>query len=132
MLRSADAIVHTGDLTSLAVLEDLERLAPVHAVHGNMDEPKVRERLPGRLVVALEGLRIGVIHDAGRRVGREARLRAAFPDCDLIAYGHSHLPELQRFDDRWIVNPGSPTERRRASAHTIAVVERGVPRLVEV
>jgi putative phosphoesterase len=132
ILRAADLVVHTGDLTALAVLEELERSGPVRAVHGNMDDAAVRELLPARLVVESEGLRIGVVHSGGPRAGREARLRGWFPDCDLVAYGHSHQPEVVRFDDCWIVNPGSPTERRRAPAHTMAVVENGVPSLVEV
>jgi uncharacterized protein len=132
ILRDAAAIVHTGDLTSLAVLDLLGTFAPVHAVHGNMDEAEARRRLPDRLVVELEGLRIGVVHDAGTRGGREARLRASFPECDVVAYGHSHLPEIRSYDGCWIVNPGSPTERRRAPARTIAVLERGTPRLLEV
>jgi putative phosphoesterase len=132
LLRAAAAIVHTGDLTSLSVLDELESFAPVHAVRGNVDEPDVRARLPERLVVELEGLRIGVVHDAGVRAGRPTRLRGWFPDCDVIAYGHSHLPELTRLDGFWILNPGSPTERRRAPARTMAILERGTPRLVEV
>jgi uncharacterized protein len=132
ILRSSDAIVHTGDITSLAVLEELERFAPVHAVHGNMDEPAVRERLPTRMAVELEGLRTGIVHSGGSRAGREVRLRGWFPDCDLIAFGHSHEPEIRRYDGCWIVNPGSPTDRRRAPAHTIVVVEHGTPRLVQV
>jgi putative phosphoesterase len=132
VLREATAIVHTDDLTSLAVLEQLEAFAPVHAVHGNVDEPGVRARLPARLVVEVEGLRFGVVHSGGARAGREARLRSWFPDCDVIAFGHSHLPEIGRYDACWIVNPGSPTDRRRAPTHTMVVIEHETPRLVEV
>lgn len=131
ILRAADLILHTGDFTAVSVLEELRALGRVEAVHGNMDEPAVRELLPARLVVESEGLRIGVVHSGGPRTGREARLRGWFPGCDLIAYGHSHQPEVVWYDGCWIVNPGSPTERRRAPTHTIAVVENGVPRLVE-
>jgi hypothetical protein len=88
--------------------------------------------LPARLVVESEGLRIGVVHSGGPRAGREARLRRRFPECDLVAYGHSHQPEVVSHEGCWIVNPGSPTERRHAPTHTMAVVENGVPRLVEV
>jgi putative phosphoesterase len=132
ILRAAELIVHTGDLTALSVLAELERYGPIRAVHGNMDEAAVRQRLPARLVVEHAGLRIGIVHSGGARTGREARLRGWFPDCDLIAYGHSHQPEVGRYDEAWIVNPGSPTERRRAPTHTMAVVEDGTPRLVEV
>jgi uncharacterized protein len=132
ILRAADLVVHTGDFVSRAALEELQGFGSVQAVHGNMDEAAVRELLPARLVVQGEGLRIGVVHSGGARAGRAARLRRWFPDCDLVAYGHSHQPEIVSFDGCWIVNPGSPTERRRAPAHTMAVVENGVPRLVEV
>ncbi|HEX2045044.1 MAG TPA: metallophosphoesterase family protein, partial [Gaiellaceae bacterium] len=114
LLDAADLIVHVGDFTALSVLDDLRRLAPVAAVHGNMDEPALRRALPERLVVEAEGLRIGLVHDAGPARGRHERLVAAFPGCGLVAYGHSHLPEVSRVGETWIVNPGSPTERRRA------------------
>jgi putative phosphoesterase len=132
VLREAAAIVHTGDLTSLAVLAELAAFAPVHAVHGNVDEASVRARLPARLVVEVEGVRFGVVHSGGARAGREARLRRWFPDCEVIAFGHSHMPEIRTHDGCWIVNPGSPTDRRRAPSHTMVVIERGTPRLVEL
>jgi uncharacterized protein len=96
-----------------------------------MDEPALRAALPPRLVVEAEGLRIGLLHDAGPTAGRHERLRAAFPDCDVVAYGHTHMPELARAGDTWIVNPGSPTERRRAPEHTMIVLD-GEPQLVSL
>jgi uncharacterized protein len=104
----------------------------VHAVRGNMDEPALRSALPERLVVEAEGLRIGLVHDAGLPPGRAERLVRWFPECDVIAYGHSHLPEIGRSGPTWIVNPGSPTERRRAPAHTMVAIRGGVPELVVV
>jgi putative phosphoesterase len=124
--------VHTGDFTAAAVLEDLLALGRVEAVHGNMDDATLRRELPKQAVVEAEGVRIGLVHDPGPRVGRHERLRAAFPGCALVAYGHTHLPEVARSDDVWIVNPGSPTERRRAPAHTMIVVRDGLPELVEL
>jgi uncharacterized protein len=95
-----------------------------------MDEPALREQLPKRHVVEAEGLRIGLVHDAGGAVGRTERLVSAFPDCDAIAYGHSHLPEVEQAGTVWILNPGSPTERRRAPGHTMVVLEGRTPTLV--
>ena len=132
VLREASVIVHTGDLTAAAVLVELSSLAPVEAVHGNMDAPELRARLPERRVVEAEGLRVGVVHDAGGAPGRPERLAGWFPDCDLAAYGHTHLPEVARHGDLWVVNPGSPTERRRAPGHTMAVVRDGEPALVRL
>ena len=92
-LRAADAILHAGDLVALEVLELLESLGPpVHAIHGNVDGPDVRRRLPGARVVEAGGARIGMIHDAGPAVGRLARMRRRFPDADAVVFGHSHLP----------------------------------------
>jgi putative phosphoesterase len=123
-------ILHVGDLTSAEFLEELREIGPVAAVHGNMDEPALRAYLPARLVTDAEGLRIGLVHDAGARQGRHEGLLEAFPNCDVIAYGHTHLPEVVRAAASWILNPGSPTERRRAPGHTMIVIEAGEPQLV--
>jgi putative phosphoesterase len=132
LLEAADAILHVGDFTAASVLEELESLAPVAAVHGNMDEPALRSLLPERAVVEEEGLRIGLVHDPGPTAGRHTRLRGSFPDCRLVVYGHTHWPELASVEGAWLLNPGSPTERRRAAGHTMAVVREGVPSLVEL
>lgn len=132
LLAEAELIVHAGDLTAASVLDQLERLAPVVAVHGNVDEPALRERLPATAVAEAEGVRIGVVHDAGPAAGRHERLAASFADCDAVVYGHTHLPEVARLGATWILNPGSPTERRRAPAHTMIAWREGVPELVRV
>jgi predicted phosphodiesterase len=97
-----------------------------------MDEPELRELLPERRVVAAEGRRIGLLHDGGPAVGRPERLAAAFPGCDFVAYGHSHVPEVTRAGATWIVNPGSPTERRRGPFHSLVVLAGGTPELVRL
>ena len=132
ILREASLVLHLGDFTAASVLEELRALAPVEAVQGNMDEWPLRELLPERLVVEADGLRMGLVHDAGPASGRHERLRRLFPDCDLVAYGHTHVPEATLVDGIWFVNPGSPIERRRAPAHTMAVVRDGVPEIVSV
>ena len=132
ILRCADLIVHTGDLVRLTVLDTLDQFAPVACVQVNMDDAQAKLTLPKLLMVEHEGLRIGVVHDGGRLHGRHERLVGLLPDCNLVAYGHSHQPEVVRYRECWIVNPGSPTERRRAAAHTMAVMDRGRPRLIEL
>lgn len=132
LLATADAIVHTGDFTAASVLADLEGFGPVTAVQGNMDDGELRRALPVRTTVELEGIRIGLVHDGGPAHGRHERLRELFPNCGLIAYGHSHMPEVWQDATGWIVNPGSPTERRRAPTHTMAVIRDGEPHLVAV
>ena len=136
-LRAADAILHAGDLVSAAFLAELRRLGPpVHAVHGNVDEPALRELLPAERVVEAGDVRIGMVHAAGPRAGREGRLTTRFPGCHVVVYGHTHIPQIAREGDVWIVNPGSPTERRRAATRAMALLEvvGGAvrPRLVEL
>jgi putative phosphoesterase len=132
ILEAAGAVVHTGDFTAASVLADLGRFGPVTAVQGNMDDGELRVSLPVRTTVELEGIRIGLIHDGGPAVGRHERLRELFPGCDVIAYGHSHMPEIWRDGSAWIVNPGSPTERRRAPEHTMIAIRDGEPQLLSV
>jgi putative phosphoesterase len=132
ILEAAGAVVHTGDFTAASVLADLGRFGPVTAVQGNMDDDELRVSLPVRTTVELEGIRIGLIHDGGPAVGRHERLRELFPGCDVIAYGHSHMPEIWRDGSGWIVNPGSPIERRRAPEHTMIAIRDGEPLLLSV
>jgi uncharacterized protein len=134
LLAAADLILHAGDVTSAAVLEELRELAPVEAVHGNMDDPELRAALPEVLVTRIGNVRVGMVHDAGGAAGRHERLRAAFPGCDAVVYGHTHLPEVAEHDGAWILNPGSPTERRRAPHRSMIALEvegeRIRPRLI--
>ncbi len=117
----ADHIVHAGDFTAVDVLDTFEALAPVTAACGNVDGHDVAARVPERSTVTIAGVRIAVVHDAGPRTGRHDRLRAWFPDADVVVYGHSHLPELERLEaGPLVLNPGSPTQRRRAPTHTVA------------
>jgi uncharacterized protein len=131
LLSEAALVLHTGDFTTSAALGEMRGYGPLHAVHGNMDDPAVQTELPERRVVQWKDLRIGLVHDAGPRSGRHERLLAWFSECHLVAYGHTHLPEVTKVGTVWIVNPGSPTERRRAAGHTMAVLRRGQPVLVE-
>jgi putative phosphoesterase len=124
LLRSADLILHGGDLTSTAFLEELRSLGPpVEAVYGNADEPAVREALPAERVVEVGGARIGVVHVPGPAAGREERLVRRFPGCGAVLFGHTHLPVVERHGAVWLLNPGSPTERRRGPFHSLLVLE---------
>ena len=121
-LRTADLIIHAGDLITLEVLNDLRRYAPVKAVHGNVDDAAVKAALPAAATVTAAGTRIAVVHDSGPARGRLARLRSRFPGAEAVIFGHSHLPLHERDDDGFqIFNPGSPTERRRAPACTMGI-----------
>lgn len=127
-LRDADLILHAGDLSTMAVLRELEGYGTVVAVHGNVDSAEVRAALPESATVETDGVRIALVHDAGPSKGRLARMRRRFPGTDAVVFGHSHVPLHETAPDGFqIFNPGSPTERRRAPRHTmgIAIVGEG-------
>jgi len=125
-LAAADLIVHAGDFVAAAVLAELAALGPpVAAVHGNVDDADLRRRLPVEQVVEVDGVRVGLLHDAGPARGRLARMRRRFRDADAVVFGHSHIPLHVREGGFQIFNPGSPTERRRAPRHTMGIASAG-------
>jgi putative phosphoesterase len=115
-LERADLVLHAGDLVSSDALEQLRGYGRLEAVHGNMDEEALHRVLPKQQVVVVGEAQIGMVHDPGPRKGRADRLAARFPDCDAVVYGHTHWPEASRHGRMLILNPGSPTERRRSPA----------------
>jgi putative phosphoesterase len=123
-LAGSDLIIHAGDLTSAVFLDELRGVGPpVRAIHGNADESSLRDVLPEAIVFKAAGATIAVVHDAGPPVGREARLARRFAGSDAIIYGHTHLPQVERHDSTWVLNPGSPTERRRARSRSMLLLE---------
>ncbi len=119
-LRTAEVILHAGDVLEGWFLDELAEVAPVHAVLGNND---VDLDLPERREVVLDGVRIGMVHDSGARTGREARLARWFPGCDLVVFGHSHAPLDARGHGQRLLNPGSPTDKRVQPHHTLALLD---------
>jgi putative phosphoesterase len=114
-IEEADVVVHAGDwcdeATLYAVASAARRLI---AVHGNNDAPAVRARLPEVARAELAGLRLAVVHETGAAGGREKRCAARFPDTDVLVFGHSHIPwDTTAEGGLRLVNPGSPTDRRR-------------------
>ncbi|KUM99779.1 phosphodiesterase [Streptomyces yokosukanensis] len=114
-LPHADVVFHAGDWVDTATLDLLEsRSRRLVAVHGNNDGPRLRARLPEVAYAELGGLRFGVVHETGPAQGREARCAARFPDLDVLVFGHSHIPwDTTAPTGLRLLNPGSPTDRRR-------------------
>ena len=122
-LRTADLILHAGDVCTAAVLDELSAFAPVRAVLGNNDGPDVAAwGATETLEMDLAGLGVAMIHDSGPSVGRIARTRRRFPGARLVVFGHSHIPLDQSADGVRIFNPGSPTDRRRQPHGTIGLL----------
>jgi putative phosphoesterase len=131
-IEAADVVVHAGDWVDVALLDRFEERADrLVAVHGNNDHGPLRERLPEVARAEVGGIRLAVVHETGDRRGREARCAARFPDADLLVFGHSHIPWDTTADTGLrLVNPGSPTDRRRQPHGTFvtAVADDGVLR----
>lgn len=117
---AADLIVHAGDWVDESVLDELGGFGPLLGVWGNNDGPALRERLPEIARADIDGVRVAVVHETGAAAGREKRMDAAFPDTDLLVFGHSHIPwDTTTPGGMRLLNPGSPTDRRRQPACTM-------------
>ncbi len=120
-LHGVDVILHAGDICLAETLDELAQFAPVYAVLGNNDGPEVAERgIPEVLETNLAGLPVAMVHDSGPAAGRGARLRRRFPTAALVVFGHSHIPWDETVAGQRILNPGSPTDRRRQAHGTMA------------
>jgi len=112
---AADLVVHAGDWVDVRLLDELEtRSARLVACWGNNDHGVLRERLPEVARVEVEGLVLGVVHETGQAKGREERMSTAYADLDVLVFGHSHIPwDTTTATGLRLLNPGSPTDRRR-------------------
>lgn len=116
---AADLVVHAGDWVEPDLLDELEaRASRLVGVHGNNDGAELRRRLPEVARFELGGLRWGVVHETGARARREERARSAYPDLDVLVFGHSHIPWDSEHEGLRLLNPGSPTDRRRQPSCT--------------
>ncbi|TCC22703.1 metallophosphoesterase family protein [Kribbella speibonae] len=114
-IDDADVVIHAGDWVSVELLDELEsRAARLVGCWGNNDGPELRARLPEIARVTLDGLSVAVVHETGPAKGREDRCAAAYPGVDLLVFGHSHIPwDTTAPGGLRLLNPGSPTDRRR-------------------
>lgn len=132
----ADVVCHAGDWVTEAVLDDLgARAARLVGVFGNNDGAGLRARLPEIADAVIDGVRFAMIHETGPAGGRQARCEAQFPDADVLVFGHSHIPwDTTSPRGLRLLNPGSPTDRRRQPVCTMmtAIADAGVLREVEL
>jgi len=123
VFEGVDLILHAGDVSVRAALDDLAVLAPVHAVAGNIDEPSLQGHLPPQLRLDIGGLTVGMVHDSGPSKGRRERMRRRFPGARVVVFGHSHMPVVEDRDGLLLLNPGSACDPRRAKVPTVAILE---------
>ncbi len=125
VMRGAELILHAGDIVEMAVLEELEGIAPVTAVAGNMDHGDLKELLPGKRVVEVAGKRIGLIHGSGPPAQITGRLRGEFEEVDAIVFGHTHQAYNRVEGGVYFFNPGSPTDVMFAPYRSVGFLEVG-------
>jgi hypothetical protein len=130
VFRDVDHILHAGDVGPLDLLTELEALAPVTAVYGNTDGWDVRARLPAVARVELDGFRVVVTH--GDQLGSPTpeKLQAAFPDAEILIFGHTHRPILALVDVVvTVMNPGGAGARRFDLPPSVGILELepGIP-----
>ncbi len=122
-LERADLILHAGDVMDPALLDELAAYAPLKAVRGNLDPPEAG--LPETLWFGFGGERVAMVHDSGPKRGRRGRMGRRFPGARVVIFGHSHIPWLEDEDGLLLLNPGSPTDKRRQPEHTFALLYAG-------
>ncbi|MEJ2502493.1 MAG: metallophosphoesterase family protein [Gemmatimonadota bacterium] len=132
--EGVQGILHAGDVGPYDLIVELEAIAPVTAVYGNTDRFDVRDRLPGVASLELAGRRIVVVHGDQLGSPTPARLRRAHPDADIIVYGHTHRPDVDRDDGSLVVNPGSAGAARFGIPASVGILTLGdaVPPAVEL
>ena len=117
-----ELIIHAGDLSRLSVIDELEMLAPVTSVRGNIEEEEVVRTLPIKRELLVGGLRIGIVHILGDAQNRARAARQEFPTARCVVFGHSHIPYNQEHDGQLLFNPGSATDRRRQPRCSIGLL----------
>jgi putative phosphoesterase len=130
----ADVVVHAGDWVDVGLLDALDaRAARLIGVCGNNDGAALRARLPDVARATIAGVRVAVVHETGQARGREARCQEAYgAEADLLVFGHSHIPWDTTTDSGLrLINPGSPTDRRRQPVATYAIVEMTAGRITD-
>lgn len=123
-LDSVDLIIHLGDFCDLETYKTFQKIAPLVAVYGNMDEPEVKSLLPEKKKLEIHGYNIGLIHGWGPPKNLEKRVVQAFPDVDIVLFGHSHTPLSTTIEEIFVFNPGSATMNTDGSG-TFGIIELG-------
>ena len=125
LLESMDLIIHAGDYTGKGLVDKLRKLGNFKGVYGNMDSFSVKEELPEKMILELNGFKVGVTHpsEGGSPFGIENRIKKKFEEVDVIIFGHTHLPKNEVICGILYFNPGSITGKFPAQHKTFGILE---------
>jgi putative phosphoesterase len=125
LMKQADIVIHAGDFVTKQAYEDLTGICRFEAVYGNMDEWDLKKFLPERKIIKVDGVKIGIIHEATLSINdmTGARYMAKEMDVDVLVFGHIHKPVIEK-SDVLLVCPGSPTEPRLSEPGAVELVIR--------
>jgi putative phosphoesterase len=123
LFDGVDAILHAGDVGDPSILIELSAIAPVYAVHGNTDEYDVRAVAPESIAVDLGGRLIVIVHGHRLSSTKPKQLRAAFPACDVIVYGHTHVALVDDSEEPLLINPGAAGPARFKLKPSVAILQ---------
>lgn len=122
--KECDLIIHAGDIVETSVLAQLDQIAETKAVSGNMDGPEIKEKLPAKIVFECAGKKIGVVHGSGPGAKVHQIVETLFDEePDIIVFGHSHVPMVEKRGKTLLVNPGSPTDTVFAPYRSFGIIE---------
>lgn len=124
-LKGVDFIIHAGDIVNMNVLKDLEKIAPVYAVSGNMDGEKTKRLLPRKKIMKFGRFKIGLTHGYGSAANIALRVRKEFSRVDIIIFGHSHELFNEIIDGVLMFNPGSAAGKNFEGAGSYGIIELG-------
>jgi len=119
---NADYIFHAGDIGDLKVIDDLKQLAPVIAVHGNIDNGKFKNTIPSVFFDTFDGRAICLVHDIGSIKNFSYELFKSGKKADIVIYGHTHKPTCETYQKTIFINPGSASFPRTQRFGTIAII----------
>lgn len=126
-ISNSDAVIHAGDISNIRVLRELSTINNnIYAVRGNADKIPADKippgLLPDRLELTFNNIKIGITHGYGSLFTLENRLLYEFEDRDIIIYGHTHIPFKEKFNEQFLLNPGSPTRNRYIDKNSYAIL----------
>lgn len=126
LLNDADMIIHAGDFVTKEAFDELSGICRLEAVYGNMDEVILKDSLPERSAIGVEGIRIGIIHEAALSLQdfTGTRYMAKEMGVDILVFGHIHKPVIQK-SDVLLVCPGSPTSPRLSEPSAVELIIEG-------